>query len=68
MDMFSWRYVHDVQLVKVLSIDIIVCLFRKLSTTSMYFHVCKKNYPASSGEHILMILGSFESYINKAIK
>ena len=33
----------------------------------MYFHVCKKNYPASSGQHICMILVSFKGYINKAI-
>ena len=33
----------------------------------MYFHVCKKNYSASSGQHIFMILVSIESSMNKAI-
>ena len=33
----------------------------------MCFHVCKKNYPASSGQHIYMILVSFEGSINKEI-
>ena len=33
----------------------------------MYFHVYKKHYPASSGQHIFMILVSFGSQINKAI-
>ena len=33
----------------------------------MYFHVYEKNYPASSGQHICMILVSFEGLINKAI-
>ena len=33
----------------------------------MYFHVCKKNYPASSGQHICMFEVSFKGSINKAI-
>ena len=34
---------------------------------SIDFHVCKKNYSASSGQHIFMILVSIESLMNKAI-
>ena len=33
----------------------------------MYFHVCKKNYSASPGQHIFMFLVSFERLMNKAI-
>ena len=33
----------------------------------MYFHVHKKKYPASPGQHILMFLISFERQMNKAI-
>ena len=46
---------------------------KSVSTTSetpltcVYFHVYKKNYPVSPGQHILMILVSFESQLNKAI-
>ena len=34
----------------------------------MYFHVCKKKYFASSGQHIFTFLVSFESKMIKAIK
>ena len=37
------------------SMDIIIHHFRKTPYTSMYFHVYKKNYPASSGHCIFMI-------------
>ena len=33
----------------------------------MYFHVCKKKYPASPGQHILLFSVSFERYMNNAI-
>ena len=33
----------------------------------MYFHVYKKNYPVSSGQHIFIILVPFKSKINKAL-
>ena len=33
----------------------------------MYFHVYKNKYPASSGQHILMLLESPESVMNKGI-
>ena len=47
--------------VKLQSIDIIVRHLRKTPETSMYFYVCKKKYPASTGQHILLFLVSFES-------
>ena len=47
--------------------DIIIRQRRKTPKTSMYFHVCKKDFPASFGKHKFMILMTFESEMNKAI-